>query len=141
MSKLFRTWKIDQTQLLPPSVQDYVPDDHLSRFIVALVRESLDLSAITGRYKGGLGQPPFDPAIRLSQSGRPVLDRVQASGVGQAATKADPLQATAKSSWRFKTIFDNIRSIQLNSDFRWNEYNFSDILFRQKLCLCDCNVA
>jgi transposase len=42
-------------------VQDYVPKDHLSRFIVALVRESLDLSEITGSYSSGLGQPPFDP--------------------------------------------------------------------------------
>ena len=61
MSKHFRPWKIDQAQLLPPSVQDYVPKDHLSRFIVALVRESLDLSEITGSYSSGLGQPPFDP--------------------------------------------------------------------------------
>ena len=44
MSKHFRPWKIDQPQLLPPSVQDFVPRDHLSRFIVELVRESLDLS-------------------------------------------------------------------------------------------------
>jgi hypothetical protein len=28
-------------QLLPPSVQDFVPKHHLSRFIVARVRESL----------------------------------------------------------------------------------------------------
>ena len=63
MSKHFRPWKIDQTQLLPASVQDYVPEDHLSRFIVALVRESLDLRAITGSYTSGLGQPPFDPAM------------------------------------------------------------------------------
>src|SRR5246127_1091649 len=61
MSKHFRPWKIDQTQLLPPSVQDFVPEGHLSRFIVALVRESLDLSAITGAYASGFGQPPFDP--------------------------------------------------------------------------------
>jgi transposase len=61
MSKHFRPWKIDQAQLLPPSVQDYVPKDHLSRFIVALVREGLDLSEITGSYSSGLGQPPFDP--------------------------------------------------------------------------------
>jgi transposase len=61
MSKHFRPWKIDQTQLLPPSVQDFVPRHHLSRFIVALVRESLDLSAITASYRSGLGQPPFDP--------------------------------------------------------------------------------
>jgi len=50
MSKHFRPWKIDQVQLLPPSVQDFVPQDHLARFIVALVRESLDLSAITAGY-------------------------------------------------------------------------------------------
>ena len=63
MSKDFRPWKIDEAQLLPPSVQDYVPKDHLSRLIVSLVRESLDLSAISGSYRSGLGQPPFDPRL------------------------------------------------------------------------------
>jgi transposase len=63
MSKHFRPWKIDEAQLLPPSVQDYVAKDHLSRLIVALVRESLDLSAIVGSYTSGLGQPPFDPRL------------------------------------------------------------------------------
>ena len=63
MSKHFRPWKIDQAQLLPPSVQDFVPEDHLSRFIVALVQESLDLSAITNSYTSVLGQPPFDPRL------------------------------------------------------------------------------
>ena len=63
MSKHFRPWKIDQTQLLPPSVQDYVPKEHLSRLIVALVRESLDLSGIAASYASGLGQPPFDPRM------------------------------------------------------------------------------
>jgi hypothetical protein len=41
MSKEFRPWKIDEAQLLPPSVQDYVPQDHVSRLIVSLVKESL----------------------------------------------------------------------------------------------------
>lgn len=63
MSKDFRAWKIDEAQLLPPRVQDYVPRDHLSRLIVSLVRESLDLSAIIGSYRSGLGQPPFDPQL------------------------------------------------------------------------------
>jgi transposase len=63
MSKDFRPWKIDEAQLLPPSVQDYVPKDHLSRLIVALVREELDLSAIAGSYGSVLGQPPFDPRL------------------------------------------------------------------------------
>ena len=48
---------------MPPSVEDYVASDHLSRLIVALVRESLDLSTIRGSYASGLGQPPFDPRL------------------------------------------------------------------------------
>ena len=63
MSKFFRPWKIDEAQLLPASVQDYVPSGHLSRFIVALVRESLDLSELIGSYRSELGQPPFDPRM------------------------------------------------------------------------------
>jgi hypothetical protein len=63
MSKEFSPWKIDEAQLLPPSVQDYMPADHLSRLIVVLVREELDLPAITGSYRNTLGQPPSDPQM------------------------------------------------------------------------------
>ena len=63
MSRHFRPWAIDQTQLLPASVVDYVPADHLAQFVVGLAREHLDLSEIVASYKGGLGQPPFDPRM------------------------------------------------------------------------------
>ena len=63
MSKHFRPWKIDETHLLPPNVEDYVAKDHLSRLIVSVVRESLELSEIAGGYTSGLGQPPFDPQM------------------------------------------------------------------------------
>jgi len=63
MSKHFRLWAIDQQLLLPPSVQDFVPEGHVSRFILGLVRDSLDLGAIGASYTSGLGQPPFDPAM------------------------------------------------------------------------------
>jgi transposase len=63
MSKQFRPWKIDDIQLLPPSVRDYVAEGHLSRFIVRLVRESLDLREIEGNYRSEVGQPPFDPRL------------------------------------------------------------------------------
>ena len=66
MSKHFRPWNIDQTLLLPPNVRDFVPKDHVSRFIVELVRESLDLKAIMCSYVSGLGQPPFDPRMMVS---------------------------------------------------------------------------
>jgi len=49
--QVFCPWNIDQTLLLPPNVQDFVPKGHVSRFIVELVREeSLDLKEITGSY-------------------------------------------------------------------------------------------
>jgi hypothetical protein len=63
VSKHFRPWKIDETHLLAPIVQDYVAEDHLSRLIVCVVRESLDLSEIAGSYTSGLGQPRFDPQM------------------------------------------------------------------------------
>ena len=66
MSKYFRPWNIDQTLLLPPNVQDFVPKGHVSRFIVELVRENLDLKEITGSYVSGLGQPPFDPRMMVA---------------------------------------------------------------------------
>jgi transposase len=66
MSKHFRPWNIDQTLLLPPNVRDFVPKDHISRFIVGLVRDSLDLKAIMGSYVSGLGHPPFDPRMMVS---------------------------------------------------------------------------
>ena len=56
MSMHFRPWKIDQTQLLPADVSEYVPKGHMARFIVALVRESLDLGDIEVSYASTLGQ-------------------------------------------------------------------------------------
>ena len=43
-----------------------MPKDHVSRFIVGLVRKSLDLKAIMCSYVSGLGQPPFDPRMMVS---------------------------------------------------------------------------
>jgi len=44
----------------------FVPKGHVSRFLVDLVRESLDLKEITGSYVSGLGQPPFDPRMMVA---------------------------------------------------------------------------
>lgn len=63
MSKTFRPWPVDQAQLLPPSVSDFVPAGHVAHFVRDLVREQLDLSAITGTYSELRGYPPFDPVM------------------------------------------------------------------------------
>ena len=106
MSKEFRPWKIDEAQLLPPSVQDYVPQDHVSRLIVSLVRESLDLSAILGSYRSGLGQPPFDPRMMTA-----LLLHGYASGIYSsrriaraAVERADFMMIVAGDPPDFRTI-------------------------------------
>jgi len=106
MSKEFRPWKIDEAQLLPPSVQDYVPADHLSRLIVVLVREELDLSAVTGSYRSTLGQPPFDPQMMTA-----LLLHGYASGIYSsrriakaAVERADFMMIVAGDPPDFRTI-------------------------------------
>jgi hypothetical protein len=63
MSKTFRVWKIDEPLLLPPTVGDFVAEDHLARFALNLVRDDIDLAEITGSYGSERGQPPFDPTM------------------------------------------------------------------------------
>ena len=42
----FLTVNRDTAYLLPPSVEDWLPKDHLARFVVDIV-DQLDLSALT----------------------------------------------------------------------------------------------
>jgi transposase len=63
VSKTFRPWKIDEPLLLPALVQDFVAKDHLARFVLSLVREEIDLGAITASYDSDRGQPPFAPVM------------------------------------------------------------------------------
>ena len=49
--------------LLPPSVDDWLPKDHLARFVVDIV-DQLDLSALTGQYRGS-GSAAYHPTVML----------------------------------------------------------------------------
>jgi transposase len=66
MSKTFREWTVDQPWLLPPSINDFVPADHVAHFVRETVREGLDLKLIYLSYKGERGQPPFHPAMMVA---------------------------------------------------------------------------
>ena len=61
--------RIDQADLVPPSVRDYVPAGHLVHFIRDLVRKELDLSAIFAKYTQRSGQPPYHPALMTALLG------------------------------------------------------------------------
>lgn len=64
MSSQFQSINRDILYLLPPSIQDWLPDNHLARFIVEIV-DQLDLSPIESTYKGG-GKAPYHPALMVS---------------------------------------------------------------------------
>jgi transposase len=50
--------------LLPPSVDDWLPERHLARFVVE-VTEGLDLSAMSGAYRGS-GSASYHPRLLLA---------------------------------------------------------------------------
>ena len=50
----------DTDFLFPPSVQGWLPENHLARYIANVV-ESLDLSAIERLYAGRAGAMPIIP--------------------------------------------------------------------------------
>lgn len=54
----------DTPFLFPPSVQEWLPKDHLARFVVDMVAQ-LDVSSLRGVYTGK-GSRPYDPALLLS---------------------------------------------------------------------------
>jgi transposase len=63
MAKTYRPYVPEQDLLLPPSLRDWLPDDHLAYFVSDLV-DQLDLSAITAVYEDeDRGQPPYHPVM------------------------------------------------------------------------------
>lgn len=128
MSKKFRPWQVDDVLLLPPSVTDFVPAGHFSHFVRDLVREQLDLSAISGDYGEDRGYPPYDPgmmtALLLYSYCRGVYSsRRIARGCEE---RLDFMAVTAMNRPDFRTI----------SDFRKRHLAALDDLFVQVLRLC-----
>ena len=64
MNKRFRVCGLYQPFLLPPSLQDWLPEDHLARFIADVTNE-LDLSAIYAQYErqDGRGLSAYHPLL------------------------------------------------------------------------------
>jgi len=54
----------NQQYLLPPSVDEWLPEGHLARFVVEVI-DQLDLSKLTGRYSGS-GSAAYHPAMMLA---------------------------------------------------------------------------
>lgn len=128
MAKTFREWSVDQRWLLPPSVQELVPADHLAHFVRDTVRESLDLSAIFAAYAEERGYPPYHPTMMTA-----VLLYAYCQGIYSSRRiaraceeRVDFMAVTAMNRPDFRTI----------AKFRERHLEALGGLFKQVLKLC-----
>lgn len=129
--KKFRRFDPDQILLMPPSLDEWLPQDHLARFVAELVDEVLDLSAIYADYTEVRGFPPYDPRlmVRLLIYGyttgvrssraieRKCVDDVAFRFFGQIMTCQDGRhlllrgQNGARAEWRLLAACHNLRKV------------------------------
>ena len=65
MARFKQGLDVDQGFLLPPSIRDWLPEDHLAWFIMDAV-DALDIDALLDRYRvSGKGELPYDPRMML----------------------------------------------------------------------------
>src|SRR3989304_8397581 len=66
MTKCFVDDEIHQVLMRPPSLHDWLPEDHLARFVADLV-PSLDLTAFYASYeeKDGRGNAAYHPVMMV----------------------------------------------------------------------------
>jgi len=102
---------------------------HLARFIVALVREQLDLAEITSSYRSSLGQPPFDPRLMVALLLYAYCNGIYSSRrIAKACReRVDFMSIVALDPPDFRTI----------SDFRKRHLQALSALFVQVLKLCE----
>jgi transposase len=63
MAKTYRPYVPEQDLLLPPSLRDWLPEDHLAFFVSDLI-DQMDLSAIIAVYEDEeRGYPPYHPVM------------------------------------------------------------------------------
>jgi transposase len=56
----------EQAYLLPPSLDEWLPEDHFARFVIAAV-DAMDVSAFDADYRAdGHGRPAHDPAMMVA---------------------------------------------------------------------------
>jgi transposase len=65
MNYNFRSYNPNQLYLLPPSLDDWLPQDHLARFISETV-DQMDLSSLITVYRAnGQGNAAYYPAMMV----------------------------------------------------------------------------
>ena len=128
MSKTFRPYEPDQISLMPASMRDWLPSDHLAYFMSDVV-DNLDLSVIIERYAGEeRGYPPYHPAMMVK-----VLLYAYCTGV--ASSRKIEKRLCEDIAFRVLAA-NNTPDFRTISDFRKDHLKALAGLFLQVLKLC-----
>lgn len=126
--KKYRAYQPQQSLLLPPSLDEWLPEDHLARFVSEIVDE-LDLSTIYGYYeREARGYPPYEPSMMLK-----VLMYAYATGVYSSRKIERRIYEDIAFRYLAAGNFPDFRTI---SAFRKRHLKDFERLFLQVLQLC-----
>jgi len=127
-SKVFRSYDPGQSFLMPPSLDDWLPEDHTARFIAETVDELLDLSVVYDSYVVASGAPPYDPTMMLK-----MLLYGYSTGVTSSREMERRCHVDVAFRWLTANSAPDYRSI---SRFRQRHLAALEDLFNQVLVLC-----
>lgn len=126
--KTFRRFDPDQAWLVPPSLDDWLPQEHIARFIADLVDDHLDLSAFYADYTEGRGAPPFDPRLMV---------RVLLLGYTSGIRSSRKLEAACSDIVAFRWLAGGeVPAYRAIAKFRKRHLSALGHLFVQALELC-----
>lgn len=126
--RTFRPYEPDQLLLLPPSLGEWLPEDHLAYFVSDVVT-ALDLTPIVKSYGGVTrGNAPYDPQLLVT-----ILLYAYAVGIPASRQIARELEENVA----FRVLAANQRpDFRTLSDFRKQHLAALTALFVQVLRLC-----
>ena len=128
ITKTFRSYDTSQMFLLPPSLDEWLPEDHSARFISEVVEELLDLDGIYASYVEASGAPPYDPKMMLK-----LVLYSYSIGVTSAREMERRCYVDVAFRWLCANVSPDHRSI---SRFRRRHLDTLGDLFLQVLRLC-----
>ena len=125
MGKTYRPYHPDEDLLLPPSLREWLPEDHLCYFVSDVV-DQLDLSAMDAVYGSEKrGQPPYDPRMMTKLL-------VYAYCVGVFSSRR--IEQRLREDIAFRVLAaDNHPNFRTVSDFRKTHLETLEAMFEQVL--------
>lgn len=128
MSKTYRPYEPDQLYLMPPSLQEWLPADHMV-FFLRDVLATIDLSPITSVYeREERGSPPYHPTVMVG---------IVLYGYCHGITSSRKLAVRCLEDVAFRVLAaNNAPDFRTISDFRKRHLASLRHLFVEILSLC-----